>query len=313
MITLLIALQLPLSVFAQISNAEIEQYLTPIGWTTEDLETYLQDYFDMSITEFDTFEELKDWIGTPITAENRNHLLKQFNMTLEDLQVLLTEYGETPEDYYFVEDLEAAIHFYTEFDNELEQVTALFALLGITDDELDRLFLHLSTLDEETVEAQMNALEARILMMSDFSDVTELTQEQKQEFVHLFSDMLAAFKMTATFYLETNGQRESISLSNLLDRQNLNGKVLIIEFYDDAGNFLLDMRIDEDLFDIEFIEEVGDILTTVPQLAHQHPLGAKMPETASPYLENLLIGLCLSILAIVLYTRSRDKGAKSAS
>ncbi|MFC0557561.1 processed acidic surface protein [Halalkalibacter alkalisediminis] len=312
LITIMMALQIPLSAFAQISNEEIDQYLSPIGWTTEKLENYLQDYFDMSIHEFETFEDLKNWIGTPITAENRQALLNQFNMTLEDLEVLLTEYGESPADYYFVEDLESAIHFYMNFDNELGEVTNFFALLGITDEELEKLFLHLSKLDEETVEAHMSALEERIIAIGEFSDVKALTQEQKEEMVSLFTDMLAAFKMTAKFHLESNGQREPVSLSDLLDMETLNGNILIIEFYDEEGNLLLDMSIDEDLFDSAFIEEAGELLTILPQLAHEHPLGAKMPETASPYVENMLIGLFLSMLALVLFARFRHKGLKNA-
>jgi processed acidic surface protein len=312
-IVILICLQLPLSAFAQISDEEIENYLSPIGWTAEDLENYLQDYFDMSINDFETFGELKDWVGTPITAENRQQLLDEYNMSLEELQDLLAEYGETPEDYYFVEDLEAAIHFYTSFDEELGEVTDFFALLGITDEELEKLFLHLSKLDEETVEAHMAALEERILAMEDFSDVTELTQEQKEEIASLFTDMLAAFKMTATFYLESNGQRELVSLTQLLDMERLGGRILVIEFYDDEGNLLLDMTIDENLFDFDFLEDAGELLTVLPHLAHEHPLGEKMPETASPYVENMLIGLFLSLLAVVLYVRFRLKGVKDAS
>jgi len=37
-----------------------------------------------------------------------------------------------------------------------------------------------------------------------------------------------------------------------------------------------------------------------------------MPETASPYVENMLIGLFLSLLAAVLFIRFR-KGIKSVS
>jgi hypothetical protein len=40
-------------------------------------------------------------------------------------------------------------------------VTDFFAQLGITDEELEKVFLHLSKLDEETVEAQLTVLDTR--------------------------------------------------------------------------------------------------------------------------------------------------------
>ena len=72
------------------------------------------------------------------------------------------------------------------------------------------------------------------------------------------------------------------------------------------------MSINEDLFDSDFFEDVGQLLPALPHLAHEHPLGEKMPETASPYVENMLIGLFLSLLAAVLFIRFR-KGIKSVS
>ncbi|WP_088102095.1 processed acidic surface protein [Halalkalibacter urbisdiaboli] len=304
-IVVMVGMQFPLTTVAQINHEEIEAYLSPIGWSASDLENYLQDYFDMSIEDFETFEELKAWIGTPITAENRQELLTQYNMSLEELEALLAEYGESVDDYYFLEDLDAAIDFYTNYSGEMDEVVDFFALLGITDEELERVFLHLSQLDEETVEQQMAAIEERIMAMEDFSDATELTEAQKQEIASLFTDMLAAFKMSATFYLETNGQRDVVSLTTLLGMESLNGQSLLIEFYDHEGNLLLDMNIDENLFTSNFITEMGHLLPEVPHLAHAHPLGQKMPETASPYVGNMLFGAFLMILSIALYVRYR--------
>jgi hypothetical protein len=40
-------------------------------------------------------------------------------------------------------------------------VTDFFAQLGITDEELEKVFLHLSKLDEETVEAQLTVRDSQ--------------------------------------------------------------------------------------------------------------------------------------------------------
>ncbi|MDE5413503.1 processed acidic surface protein [Alkalihalobacterium chitinilyticum] len=312
-IVLLICIQLPLVTLAQINKEVIEQYLSPIGWTKSDLEDYLQNYFDLSVDDFGTFQELKEWVGTPITAENRQQLLDRYNMSYDELEILLIEQGDSPQDYYFLEDLDAAIDFYLTYSHELDAVTGFFEQLGITDDELDRLFLHLSKLDEETVEAHMTTIEARLLAIGDFSNVTELTEQQKQEIASIFTDMLAALKMTATFYLKSNGQREAISLLSLLDRESLDGKILVIEFYDDEGNLLLDLSMDENIFDSQFLSDIGNMLPVLPHLAHEHPLGEKMPETASPYITNMFIGVLLSLFAAVIYTRFLRKERRRAS
>ncbi len=312
LITLMLGLQFPFAAFAQISNEEIENYLSPLGWTTVELENYLKEY-GMSLNDFTSFEELKEWIGTPITEENRLNLLNQYNMSFEELKVLLAENAETPEDYFFVEDLDAAIHFYTSFSDEFNEVTDFFAQLGISDEELEKVFLHLSKLDEETVENQMAALEARISAMGDFSDVTELTETQKEETEAIFTEMLAIFRMSAKFYLESNGQREPLSLSALFEMENLNGNKLIIELYDDEGNVLLDMMVDENIFNSGFLSELAGNLELTPNLAHEHPFGEKMPETASPYVQNVLIGLFLLFIAVTLYIRLWLMEIKNAS
>lgn len=310
---LLVCIQLPLVTLAQINEEVIEQYLSPIGWAKSDLEDYLQNYFDLSVNDFGTFEELKEWVGTPITAENRQQLLNRYNMSFDELEILLIEHGDSPQDYYFLEDLDAAIDFYLKYSHELDAVTGFFEQLGITDDELDRLFLHLSKLDEGTIEAHMAAIEARLLAMGHFTEVTELTEQQKQEIASIFTDMLAAFRMTASFYLELNGQREATSLLSLLDRESLGGKTLVIEFYDGEGSLLLDLLIDENIFDSQFLSDIGKLLPALPHLAHEHPLGEKMPETASPYVTNMLIGLFLSLLASLLYVGLRRKAIRHAS
>lgn len=312
-LTLLISVQLPETIFAQIPPEEIEQYLSPIGWDVTDLENYLNDYYDRSIDSFSSLEELKEWVGTPITEENRQAVLDSYNMSLQDLEILLTEFGESPADYYFVEDLDNAIDFYLNFNDDMAEVTDFFGLLGISDAELERMFIHLSKLNEQEVEQQLTLIESRILALDTFTEAAELTEAQKEEIASIFTDMLSAYNLSAVFYLESQGQREQMTLRSLLDMATLNGSVLIIELYDEEDNLLLDIVIDEDLFDTDFLSQLAEDLLLLPHLANEHPIAQKMPNTASPYVNNMLIGLMISLFSIALYIRLRKRREKYVS
>src|SRR5688500_14681561 len=89
-------------VFAVPPQNEINQLISELGWTNDDLTEYL-DYYELSVDDFETIEDLKSMLGTPITDENVADLLLQYEMTRPQLETLLAEFGESLEDYYFIE------------------------------------------------------------------------------------------------------------------------------------------------------------------------------------------------------------------
>jgi processed acidic surface protein len=127
--------------------AELEDYLSEIGWTKEELEEYL-DFDDLTIEDFETIDELKEYLGSPITDENLNELLDRYDLTLEELENLLREYGELDEGehikdvFFFYEDLEATVSYYMENPltpiNE-ENLQQLLDEYGLTMEELEDL------------------------------------------------------------------------------------------------------------------------------------------------------------------------------
>ncbi|MFC6604971.1 processed acidic surface protein [Ectobacillus funiculus] len=95
----------------------------------------------MNLDDFETTEDLQAMLGTPITDENLNDLLKDYSLTREQLNSLLAEFGESLDDYKFIEDLDNAVDFYVNHDEELEESEALLSQIGLTEEEVDRFLI----------------------------------------------------------------------------------------------------------------------------------------------------------------------------
>lgn len=135
---------------------DIDQILTELGWTQQDLVDYL-DYYELSLDDFETAEDLRSMLGTPITDENLAELLASYEITRQEMDVVLAEFGETLDDYYFIEDLDVALSFYLDHDGEMAEIEEFLALIGLTDEEVDSLFNHFMGLDEEQLEQKWKA------------------------------------------------------------------------------------------------------------------------------------------------------------
>jgi processed acidic surface protein len=69
---------------AALTEAELGDYLSEIGWTKEELIEYL-DFDGLTIEDFETIDELREYLGPPITEQNLNELLAKYDLTLEEL------------------------------------------------------------------------------------------------------------------------------------------------------------------------------------------------------------------------------------
>lgn len=90
-----------------------EVYLTPLGWTQDEFSIYVEDNYGMMLTNFESFESLESTVGLVLNDERLQDILDSYGLTLEEYQQLLVNYGEVPEDYDFVYELEEALDYYT--------------------------------------------------------------------------------------------------------------------------------------------------------------------------------------------------------
>ncbi|WP_226668356.1 processed acidic surface protein [Metabacillus litoralis] len=277
-------------------ESEVNTLLDELGWTNDELSNYLKDTYDLTLDEIETTEDLKLLLGTPITPENLDQLLTEYDLTRPELDVLLSEFGETVEDYAFIEDLDFAIGFYSDHDSEMSEIEDFLALIGLTDEEVETLFTHFMELDQETLEQQMEKIVASLDPYLTMDHMEELTQAQEDELVVILRDMMNALQLKPQFYLkDNNGVETAVTFKELIEMEELYGNQLVINLYNTSGELLLDMQFSEDMLSSEFLiesgiefAELGDIAGELTSLHHN-----RLPDTASSLWLNLILGILI--------------------
>ncbi|SDZ97436.1 processed acidic surface protein [Thalassobacillus cyri] len=312
--------------FAAINQGELDRYLTEIQWTEEELETYLWEYYDLVINDFEAIEELKEFLGPIITEESLQELLDTYGLTREELDEILADYGETVDDYTFIDDIEFFLIEETiDFNYE-----GVFNEFGLTEDELDRLFVHLESLDSEAMKAKLDTLYDRLMAFEDFESATELTAGQIAELLSIMQEMLDLFKMDAKLFLVTSGEEKVVTLADLLQMTEAEGYDLRVELYNLQGEFLADFILTGEMFGSELLKETAKDLPAVEQVAESKQSadkpavkkqesasaavaktvkGGELPDTDGGYLLNMLIGLGTMGIGVWAVRRFRNQGA----
>lgn len=377
---------LPVSTFAiEPNEPEFEKFLKSIEWEKQDYidyiesnEWYLEDFesvdelgtplseesiqlvlekFDLSreelndlLVEYGDIEEGQDvlegtWIifseelheyvdfylngmeGTPIDEENLQQLLEDYGFeSKEALEQFLNENDDSIENYEYIEDLEASVDYYVNGDEYLDEIYGLFTEIGLTDEELEKLFTHLETLDFEDPAFidKLIELSERMMVFEDFETAEELSAEQIAELFDIFNDMLDLFQLETKYYLVKDGEKQTVSFETLMTMDTTKGYDLLIELYNKQGGFLADILLTADMFGSELIKETGkDIkqaeeIVTKNQNVSEGPKavkppvktvkGGKLPKTASDYAGNAIAGFSLVLVGFVMFRRLKAKG-----
>jgi LPXTG-site transpeptidase (sortase) family protein len=177
---------------------------------------------------------LNGWEGTPIDDNNLQQLLEEYGFDSEEaLEQFLNENNDTIENYEYIEDLEFAVDFYVNSDEYLDEISNLFTDFGLTEEELEKLFAHLETLDVEdpAFEEKMLELSERMIAIEEFETADELSAEQIAELFDVFSEMLELFQIEIKYYLVNDGVKQSVSFETLMTMDTTNGYDLLIEIY----------------------------------------------------------------------------------
>ena len=82
-----------------------ENYLTPLGWTEEELDTYLLEEYDMTLADFENYEDLEATVGPVLTESLLNDLFAQYEVSRADFDAYLKKAGLAEEDFVFVSDV----------------------------------------------------------------------------------------------------------------------------------------------------------------------------------------------------------------
>ncbi len=252
---------------------------------------------------------------TPITDENLNNLLKEYEITLEELKQLLANNDDSLERYQYIEDLDAAVYQYLSSIDTPSGIPEI----GLTDAEIENLMKHYLTIDFEdpALESRMEALLERMESIPEFDSASELTQAQIEEIASIFTELLDIVQLNAKYFLVKDGAKKAISLNELLVLETTNGADLLIEIYSKKGEFLADVLITAENFGSDLIkEEVKEITQPVkkpvknpPKKVNRTIKGGKLPNTAGNYTEGILAGLLLIGVGSGLLIRRKRNAA----
>ncbi|GAB1808845.1 MULTISPECIES: processed acidic surface protein [Priestia] len=357
----------PTSSFAAAStfDADFNKYLKSVSQTrgfevTKDDVEYSLSLYDESLENFDTIADLEDFLGEPIAADLHNvqDVYADFDLDKTSLNALLKENGQSLDDYVYLDDLYEDVGFYLQgddwyeddesydeedasYDDELseEDLSGLLSFmqseLGLTSEELNRIEAHFTSLEDElSNEATLNRLDQlgeRLAAFEDFDTATELSADQIAELMSIYKEMLSIFHLDAKFALVQGGNERPLSLTDLINLEELKNASLKISLYTTDGKFLADMVITGDMFNSDIITDTGkEVEKSAEAVAKpaqaqkpavekkQEPVkkqtngavqktvkGGKLPETASNYGTNTLIGLVLVAAGFVLFRKVR--------
>ncbi|MEF2094778.1 processed acidic surface protein [Bacillus sp. CFBP9009] len=306
--------------------------------TKEDIEASLELY-DFSLEEFESVEELSEFLGDVIKADlsNLDYFNENYELDKQALLQMLEENGEDINDYIYIDNLEETVWNLTGGGMDGEVADDLLPIfeeeLGLTEEELQRLEDHLMSLEEhlsnpETVK-QLEELGNRMMAFEEFDVATELTAEQIAEMASIYEEFLSIFKLNVSYSLVKSGSESPVSLMDLMKLEELKGANLKIAIYNTDGKFLADLLITGEMVDSDTLTNAGwqikesakevqktnekapvakpvkQKISTHTNSEHQTVKGAKLPNTASDYLPSALLGLFLVLFGSLMYRKIR--------
>ncbi|QQZ10558.1 processed acidic surface protein [Heyndrickxia vini] len=250
------------------------------------------------------------YIGTPITDKNLNELLKEYDMTYDEMVDLLKSNGDSIDNYEFIEDLEDALISYSD-DSISDIFSGIFEEIGITDEEVGNLLNHFMSLNlDENTEEKLNKLSERMMALGDFESKSDLSEKEINEIVNVYQELLGIFELNTKFYLVKGSDKKPISLNELAQLTSTNGYNLLIEIYDNNNKLLADLILTPDMFGSEIIKDTAEKVNKVEKVITK-PMkktikGGKLPNTAGHYGDYLLGGLILMAIGIFMFRRWRS-------
>ena len=322
-----------------LTEESIEPILTDYDLTREELNELLVEYGDIEEgqdvldSEYLIFsEEVYEYVGyyldgefgTPINEENLQQLLEDYGFaSREELEEYLQQFDESIEYYDYIEDLDSIVDYYVNGGAELEaEIDELFLSMDLTEEEMDRLLEHFLTVYEENpdFEDQLYTLSERMMAFEEFDSADDLTAEQIAELLDISNDMLDILQVDVKYYLVKDGVKKPLSVQSMMTMTSTDGADLLIELYNKQGDFLADIILTNEMFGSDIIKETGKDLQEAEQIVKEAPVktatkavektvkGGKLPNTASDYLQNTIIGLVIVLAGVVLFRRVWVKG-----
>lgn len=245
---------------------ELNQYLAEIGWTKQELLDYLA-YYEIPLDDFSTVEDLKLIMGTPINAENFQELLAKYDLTEQEFNELMDHFGDSKNEYKFIEDLDAAVEFYVNHDEYMAEVENELAKIGITEEEAEKFFNYLALVEENNKDQldQMTALDARLEKFYEVEDPSALSDEELDELAQILEESIALYEIKVKFKVDN----KEVSLKELLKMKEAPNN-LFASVFSSAGELLIDFNVPAEFFDTGYVMDEGEEMIHVGELSDEY-------------------------------------------
>lgn len=276
-------------------------------------------------------EELSDYVdfylngseGTPIDDNNLQKLLDTYGFKSKDeLETFLQEQDDSIGNYQFIEDLEYTVDYYQNGGGDIdEEMSNLLNAVQLSKEEKEKLSAHFEKLvgEDPAFIEKLTALGDRMMGFENFDSADDLSAEQIAELLDISNSMLHLLQVNTKYYLVQDGEKKPVSFDSLMTMTTTKGADLLIEIYNNQGDFLADVLLTADMFKSELIKETGNDIKEVEKVVTNTPVktktlvvktvkGGKLPNTASDNLQNTLVGLAFVFIGIVLFRRILIKG-----
>ncbi|WP_341285685.1 processed acidic surface protein [Priestia megaterium] len=253
--------------------------------TKEDIEYALYSFDEtLSLDDFNTIEELKDFLGEPIAADlhNLKDVYADFDLNEESLRALLKENGLTIDDFIYEEDLYYAVYLYTEGSietpdefseddyqeqsvEELEDfLDVLQDELGLTLEELDRIDAHFTSIEGElsdpaTLE-RLDDIGRKLSSFEEFDTTADLSPSQLAELLSIYNEISSIFHIKSSFTIVQGKSEKPLSFVDLMNLEELKGASLKVTLSTTEGRFLADLIITGDMVDSDVLVNTGEEL-----------------------------------------------------
>lgn len=306
--------------------------------TKEHLEKSLAIY-DTSLEEFKTVGRLSDFLGEAIKADlsNLDYFYENYELDQQALLQLLQENDDDINNYVYIDDVDNAVWRYygdelvPETDGEIgaDLLPIFKETLDLTEEELQRLEDHFMSLEEdfnnpETLK-RLEELSIRMMAFEEFDVAAELTAEQIAELISIYEEFISLFKISVSYSLVKGSIEEPLSIFDLMNMKELKGANLKVDIFSNEGQFLADLIVTGEMVDSDIIVDTGDkmgesaeeVTNTVEQPTPVKPqkvmaqkkvdskkvIGAKLPNTSTNHIQNILIGFILVLIGLLMYRK----------
>nr|WP_244948938.1 processed acidic surface protein [Bacillus swezeyi] len=204
-------------------QAELNEYLEEIGITEKEMEAYLQVTYDESLRDFDSVEELRDFLGERLTEKLLAFYIKEYGLSEKEAAELVVENGymESGQNildvFLFEYELDDALFMVTYEEDDLE-IGNLFQELGVDDQEWEKLVDHLRNVRDKNpnLENDLMALGERLEAVAAFEPVSELSAQDIAEMLSVLNDVQKTLELKTKYYLVKDGKKKAVTLMTLV-------------------------------------------------------------------------------------------------